>query len=171
MSCILTTGFSHDCKDAVGGVQNIWLVEYEALSAFTMSSGEVSAMTLTGGKAFFKYELPKDTASFTTTITPSVENGTTFNSTELNIKLRKLSTAKRNEIKTLSVARLIAIVKTNESQFWAMGLYRGMDMTAGSHATGIGIGDMTGSDLTFTTQEKEPPAIVQNSVLSSLSIS
>jgi len=171
MSCILTTGFSHDCKDSVGGVDKIWLVEYEAVSSYTSASGEISALTLNGGKAFFKYELPKDTASFTNTITPSVENGTVFNSTELNIKLRKLSTAKRNEVKLLSVARLVAIVKTNAGDYWAMGLGRGMDMTAGSAMTGVALGDMTGFDLTFTHAEKEPPQIVQSGVLTSLSIS
>jgi len=83
MSCILTTGFSHDCKDSVGGVDKIWLLEYEGVSSYTSASGEVSAMTLNGGKSFFKYELPKDTASFTNTITPSVENGTVFNSSAM----------------------------------------------------------------------------------------
>lgn len=171
MSCILTTGFSHDCKDAVGGVSTVWLVEYEAVSSYTLASGEVSALTLNGGKSFFKYELPKDSASFTNTITTSVENGTTFNSCELNIKLRKLSTAKRNEVKLLSVARLVSVVKTKEGQYWAMGLDRGMDMTAGSSMSGVALGDMTGFDLTFTHAEKEPPAIVQSAVLTSLSIS
>jgi hypothetical protein len=170
MSCILTTGFSHDCKDAVGGVKNIYLVEYEALSAYTVTGGEVTALTLNGGKAFFKYELPKDTASFTNTITTSVGEGTTFNSTELNVKLRKLSTAKRNEVKLLSVARLIAIVETNDGPFFAMGLQRGMDMTAGTAATGATLGDMSGYDLTFTAAEKDPPAIVQSAVLTSLNI-
>ena len=169
--CILTTGFSHDCKDSVGGVSTIWLVEYEAVSSFTAPSGEVTALTLKAAKSFFKYELPKDTASFTNTITPSVENGTVFNSTELNIKLRKLSTAKRNEVKLLSVARLVSIVKTNAGDFWAMGLNRGLDMTAGSNMTGVALGDMTGFDLTFTATDKEPPYIVQNSVLTALSIS
>jgi hypothetical protein len=171
MSCILTTGFSHDCKDAVGGVSTVWLVEYEAVSSYTLASGEISALTLNGGKSFFKYELPKDSASFTNTITPSVENGTVFNSTELNIKIRKLSTAKRNEVKLLSTARLVAVVKTNQDQYWFMGFTRGMDMTAGNNMTGVALGDMTGYDLTFTHAEKEPPAIVQSAVLTSLGIS
>jgi hypothetical protein len=151
-------------------VKNIYLVEYEALSGYTVTGGEVTGLTLNGGKSFFKYELPKDTASFTNTITTSVGEGTTFNSTELNMKLRKLSTAKRNEVKLLSVARLIAIVETNDGPFFAMGLQRGMDMTSGTAATGATLGDMSGYDLTFTASEKDPPAIVQSAVLTSLNI-
>jgi len=74
-------------------------------------------------------------------------------------------------VKLLSVARLVAIVKTNADQYWAMGLARGMDMTAGSFMTGAALGDMTGYDLTFTHAEKEPPQIVQSGVLTSLGIS
>jgi len=52
-----------------------------------------------------------------------------------------------------------------------MGFTRGMDMSNGTNGSGTALGDMTGYDLTFTHAEKEPPAIVQSSVLTSLSIS
>jgi hypothetical protein len=52
-----------------------------------------------------------------------------------------------------------------------MGFTRGMYKTAGSNMTGVALGDMTGYDLTFTHAEKEPPAIVQSAVLTSLGIS
>ncbi len=50
MPCVLTTGFTLDCKTAAAGIKNIWLVEFDAKSTLTKSSGEVSAHTLSGGK-------------------------------------------------------------------------------------------------------------------------
>ena len=108
MACVLTTGFTLDCKTASAGIKTIWLVEFDAKSTLTKSSGEVSAHTLSGGKSYFKYELEKETASMTWRTIPSTENGTVFYEADLVARLHKVTTAQRNEIKLLAqyVARL-----------------------------------------------------------------
>ncbi len=101
MACLLTQGFTLDCKDSVGGIKSIHLMNWSA-SKFTVASGEVTATTFASGDVF-DYELPKGTGSMTTTTNVSVENGTVFNQADVAFKLRRLSTAKRNEMKLLKV--------------------------------------------------------------------
>ena len=107
MPCVLTTGFTLDCKTAAAGIKNIWLVEFDAKSTLTKSSGEVSAHTLTGGKSYFKYELEKETGSMTWRTIPSTENGTVFYEADLVARLHKVTTAQRNEIKLLAQNRML----------------------------------------------------------------
>ena len=109
MACLLTQGFTLDCKDAVGGIKSIHLISWTA-SKFTAASGEVTATTVASGSVF-TYELPKATGSMTATTNVSVENGTTFTQTDVAFKLRRLSTTKRNEMKLLAQGRCYCIVK------------------------------------------------------------
>jgi len=118
MACVLTTGFTLDCKTAAAGIKNIWLVEFDAKSTLTKSSGEVSAHTLSGGKSYFKYELEKETGSMTWRTIPSTENGTVFYEADLVARLHKVTTAQRNEIKLLAQNRMLAIALDASGDYW-----------------------------------------------------
>jgi len=76
MACNLTAGFTLDCKDSVGGVKAIHLVDF-ASTGFTVSGGEVTATTIASGSVY-TYEMPKGVGSMTTTTNVSQENGTVF---------------------------------------------------------------------------------------------
>lgn len=170
MACVLTTGFTLDCKDNVGGIKNIYLLEWDAVSSYTKTAGEISAMTLDGGKSFFKYELPKGTGNMTMNAVTSADNGTTFYEAQVQVILHKLSTASRNEIKLLAQNRCALIVLDNNGVYWACGLESGCDMTGGEGATGTAYGDRNGWQLTFLHREADFPAKVQASVVTSLGL-
>ena len=81
MPCLLTQGFTLDCKDAVGGIKSIHLITWVD-SKFTIASGEVTGTTVASGDVY-DYELPKGTGSLTITTNVSVENGTSFNQSDV----------------------------------------------------------------------------------------
>lgn len=168
MACLLTSGFSLDCKDSVGGVKSIHLMNWTA-SKFTVASGEVTATTFASGDVF-DYELPKGTGSMTTTTNVSVENGTVFNQADVAFKLRRLSTAKRNEMKLLAQGRCYAIVKTNNDDAFLVGYEYGCDVTSMVANTGTAMGDSTGYEVTLSAIESEAPYKVQSGVLTTLGI-
>jgi len=168
MACLLTSGFSLDCKDSVGGVKSIHLMNWTA-SKFTVASGEVTATTFASGDVF-DYELPKGTGSMTTTTNVSVENGTVFNQADVAFKLRRLSTAKRNEMKLLAQGRCYAIVKTNNDDAFLVGYEYGCDVTSLVANTGTAMGDSTGYEVTLSAIESEAPYKVQSGVLTTLGI-
>ena len=161
MSCDITHGRLEQCKDIVGGLQAIYVLnfgEFDPTTDVTYTAGtdEISAIALTTvGTPIYKFEL-KGTNSFETTITSSRENGTTFFEQVLAITLKKQDVQTHKEVKLLTYGRPNIIVRTNANQYFIAGLERGMDVTAGTIGNGTNLGDMSGYSLTFTGQEAVP---------------
>jgi hypothetical protein len=163
MSCDITNGRLEQCKDVIGGLQAIYVLNYglyDAVQDVTYSAlpGQedlITAITLPASTPIYKFEL-KGTNSFETTITSSRENGTTFFEQVLAVMLKKQDVQTHKEIKLLTYGRPNIIVRTNANQFFIAGLARGMDVTAGTIGNGTALGDMNGYSLTFTGQEAIP---------------
>ena len=168
MACNLTQGFTLDCKDSVGGIKSIHVIDW-ASSGFTVSGGEVTASTVASGDVY-TYELPKGVGSMTTTTNVSTENGTVFNQTDVVARLRKLSTSKRNELKLLAQNRVFCIVKDNNDSFWLCGYEYGCDITSMTAESGTAMGDVQGYNFTLSAIETEAPYLVQSAVVTSLGI-
>ena len=167
MSCAITQGFTLDCKDAVGGIKSIHLIDW-ASTGFSVGGGEVTATTVTGG--VYTYELPKGTGSMVITTNVSTENGTSFNQADVAFKLRRLSTTKRNELKLLAAGRVFCIVKDNNDEYWLCGYEYGCDVTSMVANTGTAMGDSVGYEVTLSAIEAQAPYKVQGSVATSLGI-
>ena len=160
MSCDITHGRLEQCKDVVGGLQAIYVLnygDYDPITDVTYNgtTDEISAIALPSSTPIYKFEL-KGTNSFETTITSSRENGTTFFEQVLAVTLKKQDVQTHKEIKLLTYGRPNIIVRTNANQFFIAGLARGMDVTAGTIGNGTALGDMNGYSLTFTGQEAVP---------------
>ena len=76
MSCALTQNYVIDCKDSQGGLEAVWFIPYNDVTSVTEASGVVTAIAKAAGKQFYKYQLVKNTASFTENIQGNIENGT-----------------------------------------------------------------------------------------------
>lgn len=170
MSCniVLTQGFALDCKDSVGGIKSIHLISWAA-TGFTVASGEVTATTVVSGNVY-DYELPKGIGSMTTTTNISADNGTVFNQTDVVGRLRKLSTAKRNELKLLAQSRVFCIVLDNNGNYYLVGREYGCDVTAKTSETGTAMGDLNGYNFTLSAIEAEEPFKLQGSVVTALGL-
>ena len=156
-SCSLVTGFDLDCRDSLGGCKSIRLgslEDYTAMAA-TVAAGAITGFT-SAALEFFKYDQLKETSSLTETINGSSQNGTVFFTPEVVVVLSKLDVTKRNEIKLLAQQRLVAIVETNEGSYWVVGYENGLELNAGTSATGTAFGDLSGYSLTLSGMEKEP---------------
>ena len=163
MACDITHGRLEQCKDVVGGLQAIYILnygEYDPIAdvTYSLTSGLedlITQINLPALTPIYKYEL-KGTNSFETTITSSRENGTTFFEQVLAVMLKKQDAQTHKQIKLLTYGRPNIIVRTNANQFFIAGLARGMDVTAGTIGNGTALGDMNGYGLTFTGQEAVP---------------
>jgi hypothetical protein len=160
MSCDITHGRLEQCKDIVGGLQAIYVLNYGLFDptidvSYVGTTDEISLISLPAATPVYKFEL-KGTNSFETTITSSRENGTTFFEQVLAVTLKKQDVQTHKEVKLLTYGRPNIIVRTNANQFFMAGLVRGMDVTAGTIGNGTNLGDMSGYSLTFTGQEAIP---------------
>ena len=170
MACALTTGFTLPCRDAVGGVKNIYLIELENIDSYTESSGTVTAITKVSGKVFRKYVMENDVANFNETFTTNRQNGTVYYAQVLQMVINKLRAAVRNEIKLLAQNRLVAVVETMDGSNWLLGKERGLMLSTGTAASGTAMADRSGYSIDLSADEKEPMYEVASGVISGLTI-
>jgi len=157
MACLLANGRAEVCKDVVGGLKNIYFVNYGIDAAdITYDATDTDMIdAITGITSLYKFEL-KGTNSFEQTITSSRENGTTFVEQTLAIQLKKQDAATTKNVKLLAYGRPHIVVENNAGQYFLAGLERGMDVTTGTVSNGTALGDFNGYSLTFVGQEKIP---------------
>lgn len=156
MACDIANGRVESCKDSVSGLDAIYFVNFGIESSdvtYTTGTDEVSAVD--GVTSLYKYEL-KGNNSFEQTITSSRENGTTFFEQVLSIELKKQDLATTKTVKLLAYGRPHIVIRNRAGQFKIAGLFRGMDLTAGSISDGVAMGDFNGYKLTFTGMENVP---------------
>jgi hypothetical protein len=150
MACELSTGFTLDCKDGIGGIKQIVLVDKTEVTSFTLDANEI--VTAINGPAsgdLYTYELPTQTGSFEETINFNRDNGTVFYTQTVNVMLQKLSSAKRLELQGVATARVIVFVEDTNGNWWAVGYEYGADLSTSTAATGAVLGDMNGYTLAF----------------------
>ena len=164
MPCALTQNYLVDCKDAVGGITEVYFMASADVTSYTEASGVITALVKASGKKFFKYQLVKETSSLVENITPSVENGTLFTEQVLTIILNKLQVNTRNEIMLLAKNLLVAVVKDSNDKYWYLGAKRGIDMTPSTGQTGTAFGDRSGYSLVFTGKEPDMAQEVSSGV-------
>ncbi len=148
--CELSSGFTLDCKDGIGGIKKIILAD-QTLVEFSVDASQVvtEISGITSGD-LYTYELPTQTGSFEETINFNRDNGTVFYTQTVNVMLHKLSSAKRLELQNVAQARVVVFVQDTNNNWWAVGYEYGADLSTSTAATGTVLGDANGYTLAFT---------------------
>ena len=156
MACDISLGRLEPCKDAVGGLNAVYFVNFGDATGYTYNGTNTDVIDeVAGTPSAYKYEL-KGGSSYTETITSSRENGTTFFEQKLSLTLKKLTITQHKQIKLLSYGRPQVIVEDNNGNFFYCGLEHGMDVTGGTIVTGAAMGDLSGYTLELTGMERVP---------------
>lgn len=155
MSCALTVSYTQDCRDSIGGVKEIRLVETANVESFTLTAGVITAVTMTTGNAFLTYKPAKETAYAKSKITTNVQNGSVYFAQEAGIVLHKMQTPLRLEVQNLAKNNIYIATKDQNGKNWLYGYKNGMDLSDGESGTGTAPADRNGYGLTFTGQEPE----------------
>ena len=162
MACDLTLGRKEPCKDVVGGIKNIYFVDFGDLGTVTLTDDEITNITGDSGDlTCFKYEV-KGNSSLEQTVNASRENGTTFYEQTLNLTLKKLSKEDNKELKLLAYGRPHVVVEDYNGNFMMVGLEHGADVSGGTIVTGAAMGDLSGYTLTLTGMETKPANFVSS---------
>ena len=159
MACDLSKGFLEACKGKVGGINNIYLINYDDLviGDVTYDLTDTDVITEIGTDVpAFKYELKAATNTFEQAVNSSRDNGTTFFEQALNIVLKGMSKEKNKELKLLAYGRPVVLIEDNNGNLLLAGLEHGMDVSGGTFATGGAMGDLNGYSLTLSGTEKVP---------------
>jgi hypothetical protein len=176
MPCAITSGYTIDCRENVGGIQAIWLISnanlYDASgnSRVTDSSGTVTAMTKATGTRFYKFEVPRGTAVASTNMTGSLENGTIFFTHELTFPINSRTATVRNIITTLAKNRLTFVTLEMDGVYRMYGKGYGLYMDSTTNSSGTAPGDRNGAELKFSSMEIDDFLVVSSSVAANLEV-
>ena len=165
MACNLTLGRKEPCKDVVGGIKKIYLINFQPLTLFE-TSGEVTDIADAGGSAEVDavvYEV-RHASSLTSNINSSRETGTTFFESTLELTFKKLSKADNAELAIMAHGRPHIIVVDNNDNRMIVGHEYGCEVTGGTAVTGNAMGDLSGYTLTFTAQERTLPKFMESTL-------
>lgn len=167
MACNLSAGFARDCSDSVGGIEELYLLSRDTMTAFGLTNHEVTSIT-DGGATWRTYELKKEVGSVTATTTIDPANGTRFSEGVVAFSINKFAAAKSNELKLALLGRLACIVKDNNGVFWALGFQNYAEGQSVVANTGTAFGDRNGYDIEIMAKEPEMPYEVDASVVAGL---
>ena len=151
MACLLTSGRTEPCKDAVGGVKKLIFLDYVSPN-FTVVAGEATAIAV-GITDVYEYAARATNNTFTESLVSDKNAGTTVNTQTLEVRLKKQDKASAAELLLLAHARPIIVVVGNDDSYKIMGLSEGADLTGSSIQSGGTRGEFNGYDLTFTAEE------------------
>jgi hypothetical protein len=168
------------CKQYVGGIKAAYFIPFEWLNRVTKSApaGLVTLIdngTTTSPIPAIFWEL-KGLSTIETTIVASRDNGTSMYETifTLSFKPSGLTAATgdidMDAIQTLTKGRWQIVVWDRNDQIWLLGETLGCDANGGSSSWGVQMGDARLNTITFSSQEKLPPAILDANSTASLAL-
>lgn len=159
MACDLANGRLEPCKDALGGLDAVYFINFGDLASVAYDGTNTDVIDTADVTSLYKFEL-KGTNSFEQVVTSSRENGTTFVEQTLSIQLKKKDATTLKTVKLLSYGRPHVVVRNRNNQFFLAGLNRGMDLTTANLSEGTAMGDFNGSTLTLVGMEALPANLI-----------
>lgn len=155
MPCLITSGYSLQCRDNIGGVQNVYIGTFNGSSLTYTVSGTNSQITAFGGAttSFYTFNQPLETASFEQAGNYSTENGTSFYTQTVNITLQKLTSTSASLVNALGQGTWRVIVLDQNGIYWLIGAQNGARVSAATPNTGKALGDLNGTVITFEAKE------------------
>jgi len=168
MACDLSKGRKEPCKDSVGGIKAFYFANFNAsiFNEFTETDGVIDSLlsSPTSPMDLYKYELRNGGHSLEDANEVSSENGTSFVTTTLTAVIKKLDAATREELQLATYGRPHVIVEDYNGNFLLMGIENGCDVQV-NQVTGGAMGDLSGYNLTVTSQERQLSRFVDATII------
>lgn len=158
----LTAGFTKSCTAKTSGVKFVHLVDEADVTSFTLTGVDYSAVVMSGGAVFKKYEFDSGEAEFKETT--NLVNGNVEIIHETQFFLGRMSSDSRTavqEIADSSNCGMISILTDNNNVQWTVGYSENflkeepLRLTAGEHTTGKLKTDISGRDVILTSSDNE----------------
>lgn len=169
MTCNQTLGgLVNDCLPSKGGILEAYVANYGDVSKVELTDEKISAITMGASAKFHRYYFRPQTSQFTSTLTVSNENGTTYVSTDIVLSFTRMDATKRAEMAALSLGELAVIVKDANGKYWYFGKDEPVLASAGDGQTGTARGDKNGYSITLQDNAETWPYEVDASIIEGL---
>lgn len=169
MTCNITSGIPKGCRDNAGGIVEVYLSTYPSgytgLGWLSESGGTIIGLS---GASFYTFKPNKNSSNWVENIQSSIENGTIGYEQVITLVFAKNDVTKRNVIKMLGQANMIAIVRDKNEKYWLLGAQNGLEVSGGGSSSGTMLNDLNGWNITISGTEPQPAYEVSASIISSL---
>lgn len=143
-------GIEFDCNPNLAGIKEVYLTYFDdAEVAPDFTAHTISAVTLSSGVTFYKYEFARNTSSLNSVLTKDEANGTRYYTNTITLVFNKLTAQKHLEVMALAAEKLAAIVVDYNGKMWYVGADQyvsGINTEAG---TGTSADDRNGYSVTI----------------------
>jgi len=161
MACDISLGRLEPCK-SVGGLKAVYFINYDSsfYTSKTLGTDDVIDGFVSATGNAYKYEL-RGANNFDEANEVSKENGTSFWTATGTLVFKAQDASTRKQMKLLSYGRPIVVTESYDdvNKYKIYGLENGCDVAVNT-ASGAGMGDLNGYNVTVTAQEKEPAYFV-----------
>ena len=153
--CNTVQGITYSCLSNVGGIKEAYITNFENVTATTLTSGSLSAVTMASGSVFVPFQFNNNTGALSEELTSDLVNGTVFYTQTVTLVIPRREAAKRDKLLILAEGqpKLAIIIKDSNGLYWFIGLGEGAYLTANSTGSGTAKADANNYQLTFVAEE------------------
>lgn len=155
MACAITSGYSIDCRENIGGVSAVFVAEFGNISGITEVDGLVTDIDKVAGKRFYKFEVPRATANTSSAVTASEENGSLFYTHQVVFPFNKRDSTTANIVRTLAKNKLIVVTLDMDGNYRMYGAGHGLYLASAENGSGTAAGDRNGYTVTLSGIEPD----------------
>lgn len=169
MACNQTlSGIARDCDPSMGGIVEALIANFEDVTEKTVSTNQITAITMASSKKFKSYAFPRNTGSLSSNYTIDLANGVRYVQSDLVLMFSKMDTTKRVEITALAQNDLIVIVKDANGKYWYLGFDEPVNASASDGLTGTARSDRNGYSVTLQDNSLAMPYEVDPDIISGI---
>lgn len=173
----LINGLDKSCETNAGGVNKIYITDFENVSSFTTGAATspligdwIDAITMAGSSVFYEIKTNKNVCSFTEEAAIDLTNGTTFFNQTVNIVLSRRETTKRDFIEKLAAGQkqLALIILDSNGNYWYIGQVEGAYLTTVTGGTGTAKADRNGYEISLVAMEADQAYQIDPTIIAGL---
>jgi len=106
----------------MGGLRKVYIAPYDDDNAVTVTSGEITVLSVpVGTTPFMAFNFRQGAASMTKTLTKDEANGTYMVQTQIVMNFARMNATKRTEIAALTLGEMQVIAVDNNGIAWYLG--------------------------------------------------
>lgn len=172
MACNLTLGRKIACKDALGGIDKLYFLNFQEFD-FAETANVITGMLEDDGltaPTAYEYLVRDSVSNLAQNVQSSRDNGTTWVEQIITAQLQVMSQADNEELMLLAYGRPVIIVKDRQGKYWLAGKIRGCDVSAIAATTGAAMGDLNGYTLTINGMENKFAQEVASAVIDTFTV-
>lgn len=170
MACASISGISQSCLSNLGGIQKIYITNFENITGTTSNGiGTLTDIDMSGSSKFqeFEFVTVKSTSTFSEEATVTLENSSVFYVQTTTLVIGRKESSKRQKILLLAQGnpKLAIIIQDNNGAYWFSGFQNGAYLSTNVASHGTAKTDLNGYTITFVAEEPSMANEIDSAVI------